>query len=478
MTEGITLIGNIINNIREAILGKTKEGAAANRDSANLMSLITGANHNKLDSTIAKEARKSIAQFPMIVADSIPIEHIMKLSKKLENAISNLLLLCIQNGNDLIDLSDPQAKSNFIKRFTNPDADNFNIPGVRAVLGKEGYEIGNFKEIAKYSLDIANKPFSDSFDLTVLGFPYISLKSEPEDDDPEDMIEAALGGVTPVSRPHGKIIEPYSEYGEESVVIKDSNLAGSTPLAAGSGSDDKVNKEKVKSEKEEKYSKNVQIEKKMDSLAPTIISADVLICDKTGRVLSETTKIAFGVKTVSHIVNSAEMVEAIKETFSESSLLIRLIRWRVGEISFIKDVILNMKEIKRSVKAQTGRSGATGPKAIFANLRFKVQNAIAANAATTKAGRMLPTAILVVTPDEVESVYRSCGKNIFKNIRDARELCSKLALFAIVVVEPPNDIFHVFYDDGSTIFSTHSFKDDDKKNDDQVVKAIFGALKR
>lgn len=497
---GLNVIGAIIDNLRNAIKSPTPGTPGARPFTTtigHIANLFTGSS-TRLSDSIVREAKKSIATFPMIVANSIPMESIFKIDRKMENSISHLLLLCIQNGNDLIDLKDPEAKSNFIKKFTSTDSSMRGAGLTDVIFGRESFTAfseGKLKEVAPAVMSLESHLPRESFDLTLLYNKMEGISSNPEDDEETLMI----GTVAPVSALHKPILQPVetettADADEETANEAfqggaNNNVAGGTkaPAAADKGKDSATgsgnggNHTKPQADNREKRQADIdaKIEKKIDSLAPTIVTADVLVQDANGGIADHTTRVAFGVKTTVTLVDSNEMVEAMKDVFSESSLLVRLIRWKVGELSFVKDVLLNMKEMKSSLKHVSGRSGGSSAKAIFSNLRFSVQNAIAANAATTKNGGLLPTAILVLTEDEVESLKRSCSKDIYKNLRDAKELSEKLALFAIVIMDAPNDIAHIFYNDKSMRYDTVTLKKDSTKDDDEgMVKAIFGALRR
>jgi len=500
----ISIISNILTELIGKIRGKTGSFSSNMTDSKSIMNLLTGHYTYKLDSSIAKMARRNIAQFPMICSDAIPSEQVFKLGSKMEGNIAQMLLLCIQNGSDTLDLSkDPDAKANFIKAFT---AGSNNGSGLVNITGSESgidgsllLELGSesgfftkdeFQKAGHNSLMVANIPIKETFEMSLLYNKNLSLLENGELD---------LGAVAPVSGPYINGPDEGDPEGEDELgneglsgakyspaASTKINGAAPSPKVDVSASGEPAKKTTAKasgplgtitapSASKEDESKRISIEKKGDELPPTIVTAEIILLKGDSHIK---TTVAFGVKTMLHVVSSSELIEAVKDTYAESSLLVRLIRWKSGEMSFIRDVLMNMKEIKQTVRARNNRYGGVGPKAIFANLRFKVKSAIAMDAAFSKDGKMLPTAIVVLTMDEVDMIKRSCGKDLINRMQDSRELCEKLALFGIVVVDPVNEVFYTFFDDGVASYTQESLKSKDDKKDDGVVRAIFGALKR
>ena len=221
---------------------------------------------------------------------------------------------------------------------------------------------------------------------------------------------------------------------------------------------------------------DVKRETKANGLIPTIITAKVFYRTGSGDRLSPTT-VTMGIKAITHIVSGAELVKAIKDTFSSSSIVVRGIRWLSGELNLIKDVIINTREIKDTVLAHNPSRGGSRAAAILANLRFKVKNAGAERLRTGENGAILPISTIVLTKDEVQEIKDTTSKDIM-TVQVAQELCRRLALMSIIVVEPMNEIFHVFMDDNQSGYDSYTFKDKDKKEEDGVIKAILGNLKR
>ena len=507
----ISIIGDIIKEIRDLIYGSEASQKAGVENAKDIANLVSGRQVFRLDASIARQAKRNTAVFPILAVDTVEPEQLFKLQKKLEASIASMLLLCVQNGNGVVDLSTPEGKRQFIDQYTGGGEGlmEMGIPGLQGVVGSEGSNPltnpTNFKQAFKTAFDALNNDFESYLDMSLLSYPSLRWY-----DDKTNLGSSGVGTVAPVSSPApAGGVSTWNPQDEEQVV-DDSDTPDADDFEVASeahggllgvqleerkkrqheANNNKASKrendrrkdvdlptaEPNNSDPKEWNRQMAKIEKKGEDSEATVVSVDVIVKDQRG--IQGNTKIAFGVKTTLHMFQASEMAEAIKDTYSESSLLIRLIRWRAGELSFVKDVLLNMKEIKQTVSARLNRHNQTGPKAIFASMRFKIKNMVAASAASTKDGRALPTALLAVTMDEVEEVRRTCGKDFFHKMKDARELCEKLGLFGIIIVEPASNSYYSFFDDGAVSYTKNTLKKESKNDEEGVIRAVFGALKR
>lgn len=489
---------------------------------------------------IAKEARRNIGQFPIIISNSIGDDQALKICEIVERTIADMILLCIQNGNNLLNLNDPDEKRKFIDKYTN--AGNTSLDADVLSYGRKsfasdykrncvsGIDAITLKNIANEAMMLEDMPIVSSFEMKTLFNPCLSVADEFE-----------MGAVAPVSVPLGAA-DANNDYDDEYDDDEYDEIAseakqngnphnvnpqrGPKPGGHGGGSGGSGNgsgsggsghgggsghhhhgsgghggsgatgphvggagtrptrtpnrarpgNPLVRPDTEATYAdvKCSKIEEKVSKLSPTIVNATVLLQTPTNTLERN---LAFGVKVNAHEVSSDELVRAIKETYSSTSFVSRLIRWRSGELSFFKDVLLNLKEIKQTVATRNNRNTKNGLSGVFASMRFMNKNALATTA-LTKDGALLPTVSIMMTLDEVDQIKNTCGKDLFKNIKDARELCTKLGLFGILIVDAANDSFYSFFNDDSIMYKKTSLKDNKNKNSDDVVKAIFGALKR
>ena len=515
------MISEIFGAIRGVIDGLIADGKAGDSNRAKALTDIAGMIAGRkmgLNANLAKQAKKNIGQFPIIISNAIGDDQALKVCEIVERSIADMILLCIQNGNNLLDLRDPEAKRKFIESYTNAGRSALDNDSVETMIGASsslfksnyqkncvsGVDAITLKHIANEAMQLEDMAITSSFEMSTLFNPCLSVADEFE-----------MGAVAPVSVPMGQATsddydddEVDEEIASESHGAKRNNKKnnqngptnitnnitnnythnhnnagggatggnsnGSNPLYApprgpsGGRVKDWKNKARLDG------TKAAKVEEKVSKLSPTIVNATVILQTATDTLERN---LAFGVKVNAHEVSSDELVRAIKDTYSSTSLISRLIRWRSGELSFFKDVLLNLKEIKQTVAARNGRNTKNGLSGVFASMRFMTKNSIAYDALTAD-GALLPTVSIMMTLDEVDQIRNSCSKDLMKNTKDARELCNKLGLFGILIVDTANDAFYSFFNDDSVMYKKTSLKDNKNKNSDEVVKAIFGALKR
>jgi len=532
------MISEIFGVVSQALKGIVSDGDAGDAQRKKTLTDIAGmiSGHKVgLDANLAKQAKKNIGQFPIIISNAIGDEQALKTCEIVERTIADMILLCIQNGNNLLDLRDPESKRKFIESYTNAgrnslDNNGSNLDYLVSNIGKfksdyqkncvSGIDAITLKQIANEAMYLEDMNITSSFEMSTLFNPCLSVEEE-----------FAMGAVAPVSVPMGVATgnsseddeyddddEVNDEFAAESKKNKKNPKPGFKPFPGGatgaaatgtpSGTATGAGAVPPSSPKSTKPSstgkppkknplyaaprgtsggrkvlpwkarldgtKEAKIEEKVSKLSPTIVNATVLLQTPTDTLERN---LAFGVKVNAHEVASDELVKAIKDTYSSTSLVSRLIRWRSGELSFFKDVLLNLKEIKQTVAAKNGRNTKNGLSGVFASMRFMTKNSIAYDAFTAN-GSLLPTVSIMMTLDEVDQIRNSCSKDLIKNTKDARELCNKLGLFGILIVDAANDAFYSFFNDDSIMYNKTSLKDNKNKNSDDVVKAIFGALKR
>lgn len=466
-----TAIGSVIDSVFSFIQNGGGSRPLSNSTAMkNLGNLVMGKDYFKLNESIAKAAKKNIAHFPMLMSSSIPDDQVFKLAESVERTIADMLLLCIQNTGNLIDLqTDSDAKRKFINSFTQGGKHGMDADSIVDAGARYASEAVILQKYGSFFANIDDEPITNSFEMSTLFNP--TLKAYTDNSDEEEELE--MGAVAPVSgRLSGETTYPHENNDEDG---EDFGNEEENASEAAGDNNPPPHPQRGNNRPRRCGNEVKKIEEKQYRFQPTIVNATVLMQTNTDTL---ETNVAFGIKTNVHILDGSSMVEAIKDTYSDSSLITRIIRWRSGELSFVKDVLLNLKEIKKTVAARNKKFNMNSPKGIFATMRFNASNAVAMNTVATRDGKILPTVIVVLTMDEVEAIKNACGKDIFKRMTDARELCDKLALFGLILIDSANDTFYSFFNDGDTMYTKASFKDKKSGKDDEVIRAVFGALKR
>lgn len=188
--------------------------------------------------------------------------------------------------------------------------------------------------------------------------------------------------------------------------------------------------------------------KKANELVPTIMHMRVRGIDENGTV-TDTIEFLLGIKTTLHPVSSEEMVNNIYAGLRNKGKFFNFIRFTSGEISFFKDFLLNLKDIRGDVSRQSAGSSrwwlALKRRANLAKVGKKLM----------LPGQFLPNASIVVSFDEVEYLKSTMGLDLM-NYKTADRLMKEYFLLSIVVADTSSQIVHFLFD-GQADFQSVTF---------------------
>lgn len=201
-----------------------------------------------------------------------------------------------------------------------------------------------------------------------------------------------------------------------------------------------------------------------DSRAPKLMDRDVkknndltpygievrLIAVNDKKEFVQYVDIVLGVKTILHLVDSDEMVANIGRALQNRSLGFKFLRWTSGEISLLKDIILNLDNIKMDTIDKNNKNNP-----YFATLKkLKARKVGLRNLTVPNA--VLPTATIVLSQYEVDYLKENFAIDLRKPIL-AKKLLDSLFLMAFVIIDDGTGTVSVF-DDGDTVFQTYSIE--------------------
>ena len=179
-----------------------------------------------------------------------------------------------------------------------------------------------------------------------------------------------------------------------------------------------------------------------------------------------------GVKTIMHIIQTDDMVDNLKRGIENKSLLFKFLRWTTGEISLIKDIILNLDEIKNDSVRQAGKSPFFGTLQRLKNKKVGMTNFIVPHA-------IIPNATVVISSYEADILQSKYGIDIR---RDAivRLLMNNLFLMAFVIMDEGTGTVSVFYDGDQTYqtYAIETLERDNAMNSNKLGKEIGRMISR
>jgi hypothetical protein len=179
-----------------------------------------------------------------------------------------------------------------------------------------------------------------------------------------------------------------------------------------------------------------------------------------------------GVKTIMHIIQTDDMVDNLKRGIENKSLLFKFLRWTTGEISLIKDIILNLDEIKNDSVRQAGKSPFFGTLQRLKNKKVGMTNFTVPHA-------IIPNATVVISSYEADILQSKYGINIR---RDAivRLLMNNLFLMTFVIMDEGTGTVSVFYDGDQTYqtYAIETLERDNAMNSNKLGKEIGRMISR
>jgi hypothetical protein len=133
------------------------------------------------------------------------------------------------------------------------------------------------------------------------------------------------------------------------------------------------------------------------------------------------------------------MIENIVRAVNNQNVVFKFLKWTTGEISLIKDIILNLNDLKADATALSrGKSPFFNTLKRLKGKRFGVSN-------FTVPHMIVPNSTMVITNEEVEYIRDNFAIDL-KDERMAIKLISTLFLMGLVIVDEAAGTLYAMYD--------------------------------
>lgn len=188
--------------------------------------------------------------------------------------------------------------------------------------------------------------------------------------------------------------------------------------------------------------------KKANELVPTLLHMRIYPIDKkTGEELPSIDFVV-GIKATLHPVPSDEMITNICRGVKNEDVLFNMLRWTTGEISFLKDFVFGINEIKIDAMNASHKSSKWWTMLKRRKAMAKIKNFVFPN-------KLLPNATIVVTQEEVNTIKEIYGYDL-ENLSIIDKLMSNYFLIAFVIVDPALQRVKFLFD-GRTQFEMQTY---------------------
>lgn len=179
-----------------------------------------------------------------------------------------------------------------------------------------------------------------------------------------------------------------------------------------------------------------------------------------------------GVKATMHPINTQEMVVNMVSACKNNNKAFNFLRWTTGEISFFKDFLFGVKEIKSDIVNRSAGASSWW-------LALKRRRALSKfKAAIFTNDRILPNASIVLSIEEVERIKSEYGYDLFTPVF-IKKIMQTYFLLGFVIVDSSAQIAHFMFD-GKDDFESVSFGGLEKENsaDERKFKEMLKVINR
>lgn len=209
--------------------------------------------------------------------------------------------------------------------------------------------------------------------------------------------------------------------------------------------------------------------KKCNELVPTTLSLTLQV--KAGSNFGGVSNFVIGVKGLLHPVNSDDMISNLLSGYKSGNKFFNFLRWSSGEIKFIKDLILNMDNIREDVVRKHAKNGSGWWSAL------KRRRNIATLRRIKGSGRILPNTTIVCSINEIDELKEAYGVDLM-NPTSIKKIMKTFFLLGFVVVDDSQELCHFIFD-GENNYQVVSFngleKENNSKNDFKEIYKLINS---
>ena len=388
---------------------------------------------------INKEASKSILAFPVFCSDSCDYDLAARLASAMEFRNAVLVKLIIERIG-LIRFDKNETKETLINRVKGfEDVRGFkedsviyenmtNLPSLYSVFKNPKFDMGIFCEEMDLNLNMV-----DGKRLVLNEGDGPSKAEFTRALNVMDQLKQSEVRGSKVTRPSATDV-----YKAELTLQFEKDIAASIKKE----NDDKESKEKIIDDFNNQPNVGgtvVKIDpKKYNKLEPLKMEVEVEYASENQ---TRTTKMTLGVKSVVHTIPSEEVTKFLPKAKFDMSFLIKLAKLYTGEISFWKEFVLNLGEIK---------GGFDKHKAGENKWFFKLKRLTDTNNYKKIFNRktVMPTVTLAISMEDVEEMLRETnGRFDLTNPSTVYDLINTLSLLNFVILDEARERVWIYEED-------------------------------
>ena len=449
--------------------------------------LASQVNAMKLNTkSIARGAKDSTFQFPCLVVDSAPIDMANTVARTLDQVYASFTQTWL-SMNSMFDITiDPTPLSYLRKLHQNlkleSAIDDLIVPEEEVDRYMEKVYDGSYRlymnESQTYGVvfNIANRATKEMMESHK---EMLNEYMSEFDLRPFEAMEADTNTISSSIRNASDKIDNINKaiFGEEDEAPRNLNTGYDLATAMLHG-------QQVRDQREQR---DIALRQSDRGRAPQLLDRDVkksndmlpygiqvrLIAVNDKKEFVQYVDFIVGVKTILHPVTSDDMIENISRALKNKSLAFKLLKWTTGEMSLIKDIILNLGDIKAdAVNKASGKSPFFSTLKRLKDKKLGVRNLTVPHA-------LIPNATIVITSYEADYLENKLGINV-RNEKIASKLISTMFLMSFIIMDEGTNTINVLYDGDSTFqtYSLETLERDNAINSNKLGKEIGRMISR
>lgn len=420
--------------------------------------LASQVNSIKLNTkSITRGAKDSTFQFPCLVVDTTSIDMATTIARTLDQVYASFTQTWL-SMNSMFDISIDPTPLSYLRKLHQ----NLKLENVLDDLSVDSEDIEHYME----------KVYDGSYRLYMNEDKTYGILFNVADKQTKEMIESHRD----LLREHMSDfdLKPIENvYTEKNNIPSDVDFANA--VLSGQINKNAADRRDLSMKQTEKASAPKLIDrdfKKANEMIPYGIQVR-LIAVNDKKEFVQYVDFIVGVKTILHVVKSEEMVENIARALQNKSPIFKFLRWTTGEISLVKDLILNLDEMKGDAVNK-----ADGNSPFFSTLRRLKKRKIGVSNLTVPHA-LIPNATVVITSYEANYLE----KNYAINVRDekiAKKLIESMFLMAFIIMDEGTGTISVLYDgdDSYQVYALETLERDNMMTNNKLGKEIGRMISR
>lgn len=382
--------------------------------------------------TVASGARDATFQFPCLVSNTIPIDMAATIARTIEKSYVNFTQQWL-SLNQTIDITMDRNIVQYLKRFHQ----NVSLESVMENLTVKENEVKTYME----------KVESGEYSFYTTPDKKFGILFNTSDKVTHDLVES-----------HKEFLKPFmSDFNLNKFTFTEAEdeLTSTDLIRASINAADKKHAEEEQDSRMRQTNNmkppilNEKDVKKANDVMPYLIQARLMAVNDKNEFV-QFMDFVLGVKVVLHPISSDEIIENVQRAFKNQSPFFKFLRWTSGEISLIKNLILNVDDIKSDViNKSSGRSPWFSQLKRLKDRKFGVRD-------FTVPHSLIPNATLVLSQYEVDYLNNNFGIDLSQPSM-ARKLINSLFLMTFIILDDGTGTVDILYkDEGS--FQTYALE--------------------